>query len=274
VTRYTWRTGLLELVMIAVTAVFAVPLWLLISTAFRTAPQIAQSPWGPPDFGDLSNFRTAWDQAGLGRAFVNSIAITVVSVVVLVVLGAAASYFFARSLRSWANRLFLLVVVGIMIPGQIGVLPLYRTFAQLNMAGSTASVILFSVGTLLPFTVLLYTSFMRQLPTDYEEAARIDGASSWQAFRKVVVPLLLPVTGTVVILDGVAIWNDFFTPLIYLNGTPNATLPVQIFTFVGDQTANWGAIFAGLLLASLPMLILYFVFQRYVIRGFSGGLRG
>jgi raffinose/stachyose/melibiose transport system permease protein len=273
-TRYSWRTGLLEIVMIAVTAAFAVPLWLLISTAFRTAPQIAQSAWGLPDLAYLGNFRTAWDQAGLGQAFVNSIVITVVSIAVLVLLGASASYFFARSLRRWSNRLFLLVVVGVMIPGQIGVMPLYRTFAELKMAGSTASVIVFSVGTLLPFTVLLYTSFMRQLPPDYEEAARIDGASSWQAFRMVVVPLLLPVTGTVVILDGVAIWNDFFTPLIYLNGTPNATLPVQIFSFVGDQTANWGAIFAGLLMASLPLLILYFIFQRYVIRGFSGGLRG
>jgi raffinose/stachyose/melibiose transport system permease protein len=274
VSRYSWRTGLLEIVMIAVTAAFAVPLWLLISTSFRTAPQIAQSAWGFPDFAYLGNFQTAWDQAGLGHAFVNSIVITVVSIAALVVLGASASYFFARNLRRWSNRLFLLIIVGIMIPGQIGVMPLYRTFAQLNLAGSTASVIVFSVGTLLPFTVLLYTSFMRQLPPDYEEAARIDGASSWQAFRRVVVPLLLPVTGTVVILDGVAIWNDFFTPLIYLNGTPNATLPVQIFSFVGDQTANWGAVFAGLLMASLPMLVLYFIFQRYVIRGFSGGLRG
>lgn len=271
-TRYSWRTGLLEVFMIAVTALFAVPLWLLISTAFRTAPQTAASPWGLPDY--LGNFSTAWGQAGLGRAFVNSIVIAAVSIAVLVVLGAAAGYYFARSARRWSHGLFLLVIVGIMIPGQIGVMPLYRTFAELQMAGSTVSVILFSIGTLLPFTVLLYTAFLRQLPPDYEEAARIDGATSWQAFRRVVVPLLLPITGTVVILDGVTVWNDFFTPLIYLNGTPNATLPVQIFSFVGDQTSNWGAIFAGLLMASLPMLILYFVFQRYIIRGFASGLRG
>lgn len=272
--RYTWRTGLLEIVMILVTLLFAAPLWMLLSTAFRSAPQIAKSPFGLPDFGNWSNFQTAWMTGGLGHAFVNSLIITGVSVVLLVVLGASASYYFARSVGRSGNRWYLFVLTGVMIPGQLGILPLYRTFAQLSLTGSLFSVIAVSVGVHLPLTVLLYTGFMRQLPADYEEAARLDGATPWQAFVRVVAPLMLPVTGTVVILTTVAIWNEFFTPLIYLSGTQNVTVPVQIFSFVGEFTANWGAIFAGLLLASLPLLILFFLLQRYVIRGFAGGLRG
>ena len=164
---------------------------------------------------------------------------------ILVVVGAAASYYFARSAGRAGNRLYLLVAAGLIVPFQIGVLPLYRLFTQLGLAGNPVSVILFNAGIQLPLTVLLYTGFMRQLPVEYEEAARVDGATSWQAFRRVVVPLLLPVTGTVVILDGIAIWNEFFTPLLYLGGTGNVTLPVQIYNFAGEYGAGLGSHLRG-----------------------------
>lgn len=272
--RYTWRTGVLEVGMVLVAALFAVPLWMLISTAFRTAPQISSSPMGVPTSLYLGNFSTAWAQGALGPAFLSSIIITLSSLALLVVIGATASYYFARSTSRLAKPSYLLIIAGIMVPAQVGVFPLYSLFKRVGLAGTQVSVIVFSVGVLLPLTVLLYTNFVRQLAVDFEEAAQLDGATSFQAFRHVVMPLLLPVTGTVIILDGVAIWNDFFTPLIYLGGTPRATLPVQIFSFVGEYSSNWGAIFAGLLLSSAPVLILYFGLQRYVIRGFSGGLRG
>lgn len=272
--RYTWRTGVLEVGVVLLTALFAVPLWMLVSTAFRTGPQIAGSPMGVPTSLYLGNFTTAWGEGRLGPAFLSSIVVTVSSLVVLVVVGATASYYFARSRSRMAKPSYLLVIAGIMVPAQVGVFPLYSLFKTVGLAGTQASVVIFSAGVLLPLTVLLYTNFVRQLAVDYEEAAQLDGATSFQTFRHVVLPLLLPVTGTVVILDGVAIWNDFFTPLIYLGGTPQATLPVQIFSFVGEYSSNWGAIFAGLLLSSAPVLILYFALQRYVIKGFSGGLRG
>lgn len=272
--RYTWRTGVLEVVMILFTALYAVPLWMLLSVSFRSAPAIAAVPLGLPDPTYLANFSTVWTQGNLGRAFLNSIIVTVASVVAIVVLGATASYYFARSVGKGGSRWFLFVVAGIMIPVQLGVLPLYQTFTALGLNGSLFSVIAVNAGTQLPLSVLLYTGFMRQLPEDYEEAARIDGASTWRTFTRVVIPLMLPATGTVVILTTVAIWNEFFTPLIYLSGTPNVTVPVQIFSFVGEFSTNWGAVFAGLLLASLPVLVLFFTLQRYVIRGFASGLRG
>jgi raffinose/stachyose/melibiose transport system permease protein len=102
----------------------------------------------------------------------------------------------------------------------------------------------------------------------------VDGASSFQIFWRVLIPLLLPVTGTVVILDGIGVWNEFFTPLLYLGGTDLVTIPVRIYGFVGEYGADWGKVFAGLVMASLPVLLLFFVFQRYMIKSFGSGLKG
>lgn len=272
--RYTWRTGVLEALMILATAVLVFPLLMLISVGFRSSAEVSQNPIGIPTSLYLDNFKLAWEQGGLGPAFINSIYITVVAVAVLVVVGASASYYFGRSGGKAGGRWYAIIAAGMMVPFQIGVLPLYRVFSDMGLAGNPLSVIIFNAGIHLPLTVILYTGFMKQIPIEYEEAARVDGASSFQIFFRVVVPLLLPVTGTVIVLDGVSIWNEFFTPLLYLGGTSNVTLPVQIYSFVGDYSTDWGQVFAGLLMASLPVLVLFFVFQRYMIRSFGSGLKG
>jgi raffinose/stachyose/melibiose transport system permease protein len=274
VTRYRWRTLIVEVVMIAAALVFVFPLWMLISVGFRSSPEVAVNPLGAPTSLYLDNFVQAWQTGGLGPAFVNSFVITVLAVAILVVIGSSASYYFARALGKGGGRWYAFVAAGMMVPFQIGVLPLYRLFTQLGLGGNPLSVILFNAGVQLPLTVILYTGFMRQIPAEYEEAARVDGASTFQIFTRVVAPLLLPVTGTVIILDGISIWNEFFTPLLYLGGTNNVTLPVQIYGFVGEYGADWGKIFAGLLMASIPVLVVFFVFQRYMIRSFGSGLKG
>ena len=272
--RYTWRTGLLEAVMIIVALLFVFPLWLLISVGFRSSTDVTANPLAPPGSLYLDNFANAWNQGDLGPAFLNSILITVVAVGLLVVLGATGSYYFARAGGRAGRRWFAVVAAGMMVPFQIGVLPLYRLISELGLSGNPVSVIIFNAGIQLPLTVVVYSGFIRQIPIEYEEAARVDGASPFQTFRRVIAPLLLPVTGTVIILDGVAIWNEFFTPLLYLGGTPNVTVPVQIYGFVGEYSSDWGQIFAGLLMASLPVLIVFFAFQRYMIRSFGSGLKG
>jgi raffinose/stachyose/melibiose transport system permease protein len=126
----------------------------------------------------------------------------------------------------------------------------------------------------MPFSVFLYTAFLRAMPRDYEEAAVLDGCSPFQAFWRVVFPLLRPVTGTVVILNAIFIWNDFLTPLLYLSGSSHQTIPVAIYTFVGQYTSNWQLVFAGLVMGITPILLIYFAMQRHIIRGFTGGLKG
>jgi raffinose/stachyose/melibiose transport system permease protein len=272
--RYTWRTFLLEIVMVLVTAAFAFPLWMLISVGFRTAPEVAQNPMGVPTSFNLDNFTGAWTEGQLGSAFIVSIIITVTSVALLVICGAAGSYYFARSRGAAGMRWYAIIAAGMMVPFQIGLLPLYRIMSSIGLTGNPLAIILISAGVHLPLTIILYTGFIRQIPAEYEEAARVDGASSFQIFWRVLIPLLLPVTGTVVILDGIGVWNEFFTPLLYLGGTDLVTIPVRIYGFVGEYGADWGKVFAGLVMASLPVLLLFFVFQRYMIKSFGSGLKG
>ena len=114
---------------------------------------------------------------------------------------------------------------------------------------------------------------MLALPKEYEEASRVDGASALRTFRRVVFPLLRPVTGTVAIFTGLIIWNDFFLSLIYLNGTDKTPLPVAVYSFVGAFASRWNLIFAAVIVSLLPIMIFFLVAQRHLIRGFTGGIK-
>lgn len=273
-TAYRPRTFVLELVMVAAAVAFLFPVYALVTLAFKDPGQIANAPLSPPDPPSVDSFGTAWQSASLGSALLNSTLITVSSVLALIVLGSLAAYFLARRASRLSYSLYILFLVGIILPFQLGMIPLYQLVSDLGLLGTYQGMILFYTGIQLPFTVFLYTGFIRSLPADYTNAALIDGASHLQAFRHVIFPLLRPITGTVLILNAVHIWNDFFTPLLYLGGSGRETVPVRIFAFVNEYTSDYGLVAAGLVLAALPILIIFLVLQRYVIRGFSSGLKG
>ncbi|TCN36906.1 raffinose/stachyose/melibiose transport system permease protein [Kribbella orskensis] len=273
-TAYRPRTFVLELVMVATAVAFLFPVYALVTLAFKDPGQIANAPLSPPDPPSVASFGTAWQSASLGSALLNSTLITVSSVVVLIVLGSLAAYFLARQAGRLSYSLYILFLVGIILPFQLGMIPLYQLVNDLGLLGTYQGMILFYTGIQLPFTVFLYTGFIRSLPADYTNAALIDGASHLQAFVHVIFPLLRPITGTVLILNAVHIWNDFFTPLLYLGGSGRETVPVRVFAFVNEYTSDYGLVAAGLVLAALPILVVFLLLQRYVIRGFSSGLKG
>lgn len=273
-TGYRPRTFVLELVMIAAAVAFLFPVYALVTLAFKDPGQIANRPLSVPNPPSTESFGTAWQSASLGSALLNSTLITVSSVILLIVLGSLAAYFLARRAGRLSYGLYILFLVGIILPFQLGMIPLYQLVNDLGLLGTYQGMILFYTGIQLPFTVFLYTGFIRSLPADYTNAALIDGASHLQAFVHVIFPLLRPITGTVLILNAVHIWNDFFTPLLYLGGSGRETVPVRVFAFVNEYTSDYGLVAAGLVLAALPILLVFLVLQRYVIRGFSSGLKG
>jgi raffinose/stachyose/melibiose transport system permease protein len=170
--------------------------------------------------------------------------------------------------------MFALIMLGLILPFQLAALPLYQTMRDLGLLGTPWSLILFYSGLQVPFTTFLYTGFIRSLPRDFEDAALIDGCTPVEVFRFVVFPMLRPITVTVIVLDAVFVWNDFFTPLLYLSGSAQQTLPVAIAGFAGQYVAQWNLIFAGLLISIVPVLLVYFALQRSIINGFAGGLKG
>jgi raffinose/stachyose/melibiose transport system permease protein len=270
------RYGLhgLELVMTAVAVAFLFPVYALITLAMKDPRQIADSPLAPPAPPTFANFGDAWSSASLGPALLNSTVITAVSLLLLIVVGSTGAYYLARRARGLGYGLYILFLLGIVLPFQLGMIPLYKMVDNLGWLGTYQGMVLFYTGIQLPFTVFLYTGFIRALPPDYAQAALIDGCDHRQAFTRIVFPLLRPITGTVVILNAVFIWNDFFTPLLYLGGSGKETVPVGVFSFVGQYVSDYGLVFAGLVLAALPILVVFLLLQRYVIKGFAGGLKG
>jgi raffinose/stachyose/melibiose transport system permease protein len=264
----------LELVMIAAAVVFLFPVYALITLSLKSPSQIADSPLSPPTSPTFHNFGNAWSSASLGSALVNSTIITALSLLLLIVIGSTGAYYLARCVRGLGYSLYVLFLLGIILPFQLGMIPLYKLVDDLGWLGTYQGMILFYTGIQMPFTVFLYTGFIRALPPDYAQAALIDGCNHRQAFTRIVFPLLRPITGTVIILNAVFIWNDFFTPLLYLGGSGKETVPVAVFSFVGQYVSDYGLVFAGLVLAALPILIVFLLLQRYVIKGFAGGLKG
>jgi raffinose/stachyose/melibiose transport system permease protein len=265
---------IVEVVMILVALIFLFPLYVLLNISLKPLDEVADSPLGLPKEFSLANYREAWAEASLGSALINSTVVMLISVVLLIFIGSMAAYALARRQSRLSYGLYLLFLLGIILPFQLALIPLYQLMRDLQLLGTYTSLIIFYTGHQLPFTVFLYTGFLRALPRDYEDAAFIDGASHFQAFRKIVFPLLRPVTGTVVILNAIFVWNDFLTPLLYVGGTPLQTLPVAIYSFVGQYVSQWGLVFAGLVIGITPILIVYFLLQRYIIRGFASGLKG
>ncbi len=272
--RYRPRTFALELLMIGVALLFVYPVYVLVNLSLKTPHEISQASLSLPAHLQTSNYSQAWQGAHLGAAMLNSTIITVTSLLCLICVGSTAAYYLARTRTRLSYGLFIAFLLGIVLPFQLALVPLYKFMKDTGLLGSYTSMVLFYTGLQVPFTIFLYTGFLRALPREYGEAALVDGASHWQSFTRITFPLLRPITGTVIILNGVFVWNDFLTPLVYLGGTPNETLPVVVYQFVGQFVSNWGLIFAAVVVASLPILIAFLVLQRYVIRGFASGLKG
>ncbi|MET4639833.1 carbohydrate ABC transporter permease [Mycetocola sp. 2940] len=271
--RYTWKTGLGESGMLVVALIFLFPIYILLNVAIRPASD-SGSPLVPTTEPTFGNFAAAWNQSGLGGAIANSAIITIVSVLLIVAISSLAAYPIARITAGWSSFAFYGFMIGLLLPFQLGLIPLYTTMRQMGLLGTIVPLIIIYVGLRVPFSLFLYVQFLRQIPIDYEEAAALDGASHLQTFGRVVFPLLRPVTGTVVILNGLFIWNDFLQPLLYLSGTTNRTVPVAVYSFVGEFTSQWGVIFSALIIGVIPVLIAFFFLQKSLIQGLASGVKG
>ena len=196
------------------------------------------------------------------------------TIAALVVIGAPAAYVFARSTGRWSNKVFYIFLIAILLPTQLGIVPLYAGARTLGLTGTPWGLIIVYTGTLLPLSVFLYSGFLRRLPRDYEEAATVDGAGRTAVFVRIVFPLMGPATGTVAILAGLIVWNDFFNSLIFLGGSETQTLPVAMYTYVGGLVSAWNKIFAVVIISMVPILLFYMFAQKRFIQGFAGGLKG
>lgn len=276
--RYTKFTAVREILVWVVTLLGLLPLYILVATALKSDKEaLSSSAIAPPtsvDFGAFISVLTATGRNSIPMSILNSVIITAGSIAGLVLFGSVAAYVIARRTRRWTTITYYLVLVAIILPAQLGTVPLYIGARSLGLTGNAFGMIVLWIGILMPLSVFLYASFFRGLSTEYEEAAVIDGASPIQAFFRVVLPLMAPATGTVAILAGLIVWNDFFNSLIFLGGSTTQTLPVAMYTYVGGLVSAWNKIFAVVIISMIPILLFYMFAQKRFIQGFAGGLKG
>ena len=276
--RYTKLTAAREVLVWVITLLGLVPLYILVVTSLKSDQEaLTTSSVAPPSSVDLGAFievLTSTGRSSIPMSIVNSVIITGGAIFGLVLVGSVAAYVIARRARRWTTVTYFLVLIAIVLPAQLGTVPLYIGARSVGLTGNAFGMILLWVGILLPLSVFLYASFFRGLSTEYEEAAVIDGATPTQAFFRVVLPLMAPATGTVAILTGLIIWNDFFNSLIFLGGSSTQTLPVAMYTYVGGLVSAWNKIFAVVIISMIPILAFYMFAQKKFIQGFAGGLKG
>lgn len=270
--RETWpvrvaRHGLLS----AASLVVLIPIAYVVIASLKSVPEIFGNPYGLPQEWAWSNYTEAWQQARLGLALTNSVIVTVVAVSVSTLLSAMIGYGLSRRERPLAGALYVLFASGLLIPVQLIVLPLFVLMRDIGLLGTLLSLILPYTAMALPIGVLVLTPLFAGVPRDLGDAARIDGCSEWQVFRRIMLPLMRPGIASVVILNGVWMWNEFFVPLVMAIRPEIQTLPVGIMSFVGTYSTEWGLIFASVVLATAPAVLAYVLMARQFISGMTAG---
>ena len=248
-----------------------IPMYFAVVTALKSPSEMRGNLWALPKQWMWSNFSDAIQMTDFFRALTNSLIVTAFSVVFVVITNSLVGYAIARNLHKKLYKgVFVYFLTALFIPFPIVMLPLVKEMAFLKLDNLVGLIILYVVYNL-SFNVLLYVGYMSTIPKSLEEAAMLDGAGTFQTFWKVIFPLLAPVNATVAILTGLWAWNDFMLPLVLLSDQSEFTLPLVQNVFQGRFTSQYNLAFSSYLLALTPMLLIYLVFQRWIIGGVMRG---
>ena len=264
---------LLLLPTLVYTAFSAGPyLWTALMS-LRTTDEIFRNHYGLPIPPRWGNYARAWTEFGYATYFRNSAIVTVASVTLVTVLGAMAAFAFARRRYAFPGRepLFLLIFLSVMFPPQIMLLALFQILVQYALFNTLTGLVLVYVVTELPLTIYLLRAFFAQIPSELEEAARIDGCGDWRMFWRVMLPIALPAVATTVILNFIYFWNEFLYAVVFITQQQRRTLPLAIQFLVSDQYFDIAMLATGLMISTLPVLLLYVFLSDWFVRGMTAG---
>ena len=273
----TWHHRAGSTVRLALISTFALivvvaPLYVAVVTASKPTEEAhSVSANLPSRFALWENISTVVVEGNAIRGLLNSLLITVPSILTLLIFGAMAAWVFARGRGPTSRVLYFIAISGVMLPPAIVVT--LRVVDLLGLTGLPVALILFYAGTLMSISIFLMTGFVKGIPVAIEEAARIDGASTLRVFWSIILPSLRPVLLTTGVILSLLVWNDFLTPFFLLPNTQDQTLPLGLYQFASanQYSLNWNLIFTQVLLVSLPLLILFIVAQKRIVGGLLGG---
>ena len=266
------RSALLRHALLLLFAAVSIyPILVMWMTALRPAAEIQRSPFGLPAPPTWENLANAWVKGRFGDYLVNSLIITAPTVLGVVALSALAGYGIARFRFPGRSLAFGAILLGLTIPFQSVMIPLYYQLLAMGLMGSYWAVILPGIAFGLPFGVFLMAAFFEDLPQELHEAGRVDGCSELRIFWSVMLPLAKPAVSTLVVFQFMRSWNEFLMPLLYLQDEARRPIPLGLMFFQGTYTRDIGLIAAGVTLATIPVVLVYLLFQRQFVRGLTAG---
>ncbi|HHY58160.1 MAG TPA: carbohydrate ABC transporter permease [Chloroflexi bacterium] len=267
--RLRLSTVLVYLLVGVYTLLVALPIvWMFLSST-KTMRELFTAPFALPSDPQWSNFIRAWE-SGISHYLANSLLVTSVSVILIVLVSALAAYSLARINFPGRVFIYLLLIAGFAIPVHTVLVPLYRTLNGVNLINTHVGLILPYVAFGIPFSILLLYAFFLEFPAEIEDAARIDGCTIWQLVIQIVMPLSMPALVSVIIFQAVFLWNEFSLALIVIRDDALRTIPLGLTKFQGQWSTNWTLMLASLSMATLPVLLLFVILQRHFIRSLVG----
>lgn len=260
------RNFILSFIIILIGLFHFVPLFITVNVSLKAKTDLT-SRWMIPDSLSFDNFTYAADKAKIILAMGNSTVITVFSIVIIVFVGGMAAYPLARNRSKFNGKINLFILSVMMVPPLSMLVPLVTIMAKIGAISTYWGIILVLVTFQLPISIFLYTNFIKAIPGELDEAALLDGCSRFSIFYRIILPLLKPITATVIILTGVAIWNDYQFSLFLLQAPKMKVVTLAVSTFFSQSSSNPGAAAASAIIGVLPVLVLFIFLQKYFIKG-------
>lgn len=262
----------IAIVLIQIGSTFLFPLLWMINLSLKTTDDIYAHPFGLPQPFDFSNYGTALSKFNFSVYFLNSLIYSVVSVLIILLLGSMLAYFLARMRYSHSGKIMNYLVLGMVLPSSVTIVPIYMMLQRMGLQNTRLGLILVYSAFGIAGTVVMLYAFMRSLPMELEEAAFLDGCGIYRAFFKIILPCLKPALYTRAVIEFMGVWNDFFIAYILTSKDGLKTLQVGIMSFfVSIGTNQWGVIGAAMVIASLPILIIYLIFSEQIENALTAG---
>jgi raffinose/stachyose/melibiose transport system permease protein len=267
------RIGLVHLALIAYTAIALFPVFLTIINSFKDRNAIFRTPMQvpTPSTFTLLGYETVLKQGDFTVYFQNSLIVTVVAILAVLLFGAMAAFALSEYRFRGNTLMGLYLAIGIMIPIRLGTVAILQGMVAANLVNTLTALILVYTAQGLPLAIFILSEFMRTVSDDLKNAGRIDGLSEYAIFFRLVLPLVRPAMATVAVFTMIPIWNDLWFPLILAPGESTKTVTLGAQMFIGQFVTNWNAVLAALSLAIFPVLVLYVIFSKQLIRGITAG---
>lgn len=256
------------IIAVFILVIYIVPFWMIFVNSLKTKGEAGKFSLSLPDVFCFSNYTEVFQSANIVRAYLNGILIASGAVILTLLCSSMAAFVIARSKRKVIRMSYYILLLGIVVP--VAYIPTYLVLDKLNLLNTYLGIILIHSTYGIPGSMFLYTGFVKTVPRELDEAAIIDGCHAFQMFRKIILPMLKPITMTLFIFNFFSTWNDVQLTLFFTDGD-KWTLPLTVYNFYGARSSSWHLIFADIVLTIAPLFIIYLFAQKYIIEGMTAG---